>query len=147
VLDVGCGEGVITATLAEKTPTIIGCDYATEALSCAQQNFAHLNFVYSNTTHLRFSDASFARVIFSDVAEHLLPQQCKKSLSEIKRVLQRGGKLIMTTPLTGQRTNTGTYSHLYEYSADEMHTVLSELFYDVQLVDKTFGLFIAHKGD
>ncbi|MCX5904809.1 MAG: methyltransferase domain-containing protein, partial [Proteobacteria bacterium] len=143
VLDVGCGEGVITSTLAEKNPAIIGCDYSPEALSQAQQNFPRITFVYSNATHLRFADESFTRVIFSDVAEHLLPQQCKKSLSEIQRVLQRGGKLIMATPLTGQKTNTSTYAHLYEYSADEMHTVLSELFYDVQLVDKTFGLFIA----
>jgi ubiquinone/menaquinone biosynthesis C-methylase UbiE len=146
VLDVGCGEGVITAALAEKNPAITGCDYSAEAIARAQHNFPRLNFVYSNATRLRFADESFTRVIFSDVAEHLLPQQCRKSLSEIRRVLKRQGQLIMATPLTGQMKNTSTYAHLYEYSEQEMRAVLGDFFEDVQLADKPFGLFIARKG-
>jgi 2-polyprenyl-6-hydroxyphenyl methylase/3-demethylubiquinone-9 3-methyltransferase len=79
-VDVGCGEGIITAVLSEKTRTIIGCDYSIEALEIARKQHPDIEFVYSNSTSLAFSDRSFTKVVMADVAEHLMPVQLIKTL-------------------------------------------------------------------
>lgn len=145
VLDVGCGEGIITAILAEKCRTIIGCDYSAEAIRIAKQRYPNIDFVYSNCTALRFENERFTKVVLSDVAEHLLPQQFKRTLQEIKRVLIKGGTLILTSPLSGHGKNASTYAHIYEYSEIEMESILSSIFDEVRLIDNDYGLFISRK--
>jgi len=145
VLDVGCGEGIITAMLAEKCLTIVGCDYSLEAIHVAKQRYPEIDFVYSNSTNLRFESKQFTKVVLSDVAEHLLPRQFEKTLREIRRVLVEGGKLILTSPLTGHGKRASTYSHIYEYSRVEMESVLSGIFDEVRLVDDYYGLFVSRK--
>jgi ubiquinone/menaquinone biosynthesis C-methylase UbiE len=146
ILDVGCGEGIISSIIAEKSSNIVGCDYAIEALNKARKQYLTIKFVYSNSTNLRFEDGTFSKVIFSDIAEHLLPIQFIKSLNEIKRVLIKGGTLILATPLTGGRKNTSTYAHIYEYSEEEIKDILISIFSSyVELINKEFGIFIARK--
>jgi ubiquinone/menaquinone biosynthesis C-methylase UbiE len=145
VLDVGCGEGINTAIFAEKCLTIIGCDYSLEAIYVAKQRYPNIDFVYSNSTTLRFDSGRFTKVVLSDVAEHLLPQQFKKTLEEIKRVLVQEGTFILTTPLTAQGKRSSAYAHIYEYSKVEMESILSSVFDDVELVDNQYGLFISRK--
>jgi len=146
ILDVGCGEGIVTAIIAEKAPNIIGCDYSIEAIGVAKEQCPHIEFVYSNSTNLRFGEESFKKVILSDVAEHLMPVQFVKTLVEAHRVLQRGEKLIVATPITGKQKNTSTYAHIYEYSEAEMRQILNDIFHEAELVNKKFGLFVAQKG-
>lgn len=145
VLDVGCGEGIITAIIAEKAPTIIGCDYSIEAIYAAREQYPHIKFTCSNSTNLVFRDGSFKKVIMSEVAEHLMPVQFVKTLFEINRILQSGGKLIVATPITGKQKNTSTYAHIYEYSETEMKHILNDIFHEVELVNEQFGIFIAQK--
>ena len=145
VLDVGCGEGIGTGILAEKCLTVIGCDYSLEAICVAKERYPNIEFFYSNSTTLRFQDGRFTRVVLSDVAEHLLPQQFKKTLEEIRRVLVEEGKLILTSPLTGRGKRASTYAHNYEYSKVEMESILSSIFDDIKLVDDQYGVFICRK--
>jgi len=145
VLDVGCGEGIITAILAEKCLTVVGCDYSLEAIRMAKQRYPKMDFTYSNSTTLRFESEKFTKVVLSDVAEHLLPRQFKRTLEEIKRVLVKGGTLILTSPLTGHGKRPSTYAHIYEYSKVEMESVLSSVFDEVRLVDDHYGLLICRK--
>jgi acetyltransferase-like isoleucine patch superfamily enzyme/2-polyprenyl-3-methyl-5-hydroxy-6-metoxy-1,4-benzoquinol methylase len=145
ILDVGCGEGIITAILADKTSSIIGCDYSVEAIETAKERHAHIEFVFSNSTNLEFADGSFTAVTMSDVAEHLMPIQFVRTLEEINRVLKRGGKLLLATPITGKGTRTSKYAHIYEYSVEELKEILRRMFCNVKLVNKKFGVFVAHK--
>ena len=145
ILDVGCGEGIITAILAEKSQNVVGCDYSIEALDIAKTMHPHIKFVYSNSTNLTFNDESFTKVTMSDVAEHLLPVQFLKTLGQINRVLKKGGEVILATPITGKGKNVSTYAHIYEYSAHEMRNILTKIFSNVKLVNEKFGLFIAKK--
>jgi SAM-dependent methyltransferase len=46
---------------------------------------------------LPFADAVFDRVLFLDVAEHLLPWQLYHALNEIRRVLRPGGYAVIHT--------------------------------------------------
>lgn len=147
VLDIGCGEGIITSLLARKCQHVVGCDYSAEAVEAAAQGHPGHEFVYSNSTCLRFESGSFTKVVFSEVAEHLMPVQLVRALHEACRVLGPGGMLILTTPLTGKGTDTSTYAHIYEYSEREMTALLGRAFGQVQLWDKEFGIFVAHKRE
>jgi ubiquinone/menaquinone biosynthesis C-methylase UbiE len=147
VLDIGCGEGIITSFLARKCRHVVGCDYSAEALETAAQAHPGLEFVHSNSTCLRFESGSFTKVVLSEVAEHLLPVQLVRALHEACRVLRPGGMLILTTPLTGKGTDTSTYAHIYEYSEREVTALLGRVFGQVQLWDKGFGIFVARKRE
>ena len=145
ILDVGCGEGIITGILGEKCESIIGCDYSLEALRLAEERYKNIRFIYSNCTSLRFNNDSFTKVVLSDVAEHLLPQQLVNTLKEIRRVLTKEGVLILTTPLTYRGDNCSTYAHIYEYSEDELNSILRSIFSGVELVEINLGVFICRK--
>jgi acetyltransferase-like isoleucine patch superfamily enzyme/ubiquinone/menaquinone biosynthesis C-methylase UbiE len=145
VLDVGCGEGIITAMLAEKGTRVVGTDYASDAVEAAQSRYPHIAFVVSNTTFLPFALKSFNKVVLSDVAEHLLPIQFVRTLEQVSGVLTIGGSVVVATPLTGKGKKGSTYAHIYEYSEDEMTSLLCKYFSNVRLIDRSFGLFIAQK--
>ena len=142
VLEIGCGEGLVAAVLAQNCERLVGCDYSAAAVKTARKSVPNAEFAYSNATHLRFSDASFSAVVMSDVAEHLLPAQFEHSLREVCRVLAPGGRVIIATPPTGSGTNTSTYCHIYEYSPEELNALLEPLFTDVTYVDQKFGVFV-----
>jgi len=145
VLDVGCGEGIITSLLARECPHVIGCDYSAEAVEIAAREHPTLQFVYSNSTYLRFENSSFTKVVLSEVAEHLLPVQLTRTLEEVHRVLASGGMLILSTPLTGQGMHTSTYAHIHEYADVELDALMRKAFTSVRLVDRQFGILVAQK--
>jgi acetyltransferase-like isoleucine patch superfamily enzyme/SAM-dependent methyltransferase len=145
VLDVGCGEGLITAMLAKKAANVVGCDYSKEAVQIARQRCPNVEFVCCNSTNLPFADGSFGKVTLSDVAEHLMPVQFIKTIENIHRVLRPAGVLVLATPLTGRGASSAHYAHIYEYSLAEMRQILERFFCDVQHVNKKFGLVIARR--
>jgi SAM-dependent methyltransferase len=145
ILEVGCGEGIVTSILAKIAPNIIGCDYSEDGLKIARKINPGIEFIFSSSTNLRFEDARFTKVVLSDVAEHLLPNQFIRTLEEIGRVLKTNGELVLTTPLTGRGRETSTYAHIYEYSEKEMIMILERYFRKVTLRDGAYGLFRAMK--
>lgn len=145
VLDVGCGEGLITHLIADRGAQTTGCDYCQEAVEAAARRYPGIEFVYSNATSLRFPEDSFTKVVLSEVAEHLLPVQFARTVHEAYRVLQPGGTLILSTPLTGKGAHTSTYAHIYEYSEQEMNILLGRVFGPARLHDGKFGILTAQK--
>ncbi len=143
VIDIGCGEGIITSKIAEKTQNITGCDYSDDSIKEAKTRYPNIKFVQSNVTSLKFKENYFTKVIFTEVAEHLLPVQLVKAMEEITRVLRFDGTLLLTTPLTGMGYKTSNYSHIYEYSLNEMTALLGNYFSEVRFLNPTFGLFLA----
>ncbi|CAN7245924.1 methyltransferase domain-containing protein [Trinickia sp. LjRoot230] len=95
-----------------------------------------------------FDAASFDVVLFCEIIEHLLNDPCKV-LREIKRVLRKGGSLILTTPNVDRIENVarlivgsniydpysgyGPYGrHNREYNKHELHTLLGYLGFTVE---------------
>lgn len=143
VLDLGCGEGIMTRKIAKKCSNVTGCDYCASVMDVAAKNHPEIKFLQANVTAIPFENDRFSRVVFTEVAEHLLPIQLKKALQEIVRVLRPDGALLFTTPITGSGWNTSSYAHIYEYSQEQVTTMLKEYFDVVQLVNSSFGLFTA----
>lgn len=143
VLDIGCGEGIITSMIAEKAINTIGCDYCDDTIKEARIRYPNVKFMQSNVTSLKFDSNYFTKVNFTEVAEHLLPIQLENTLEEIVRVLRLDGVLLITTPITGAGLKTSCYAHIYEYSLREITALLSVYFNEVYFVNPTFGLFVA----
>ena len=94
ILDIGCGVGRF---ISHDFRRITGLDQNFESLEiCKQKGF---NVKYGEATNLPFEDAFFDGVHCSHVIEHLLPIDAHKLLSEMDRVLKKGGVLCIRTPL------------------------------------------------
>lgn len=125
VLDVGCGEGYVTNLVKDHCHKIIGIDYAQDVVEQTRKRFG-IEAYHMSCTQLQFPDETFDSVIFTEVLEHLTRLQGLTALSEAKRVLRRGGKLIGSTPLRSTPESfPATYAHIHEYSREELEQLLS----------------------
>jgi SAM-dependent methyltransferase len=97
VLDLGCGAGRFCAVALEAGAQVAGVDIAEAALERARANApgADLRRVEADGT-FPFEDAAFDLVWCSEVLEHVPDTQ--GFLSEARRVLTAGGRLLVTTP-------------------------------------------------
>ncbi|SRR6266487_1849512 len=93
ILDVGCGEGKIWQLFPNLHVT--GLDFSEDNLKKAKR---YLKPVLGTAEKLPFKDNSFDMVIASEIMEHLIHPD--KLLTEIDRVLKKGGRAFITFPNT-----------------------------------------------
>jgi ubiquinone/menaquinone biosynthesis C-methylase UbiE len=97
VLDVGCGEGAFCAQLEAAGAHPVGVDVAERALVRARERHPGLRFEpVGPRGRLPFADSEFDVVWASEVIEHVA--DTARWLSELRRVLRSGGRLLVTTP-------------------------------------------------
>lgn len=98
VLDLACGEGVVSEYIQNLGAEVIGLDISKEALKKAQER--GIKVVLGDAEEkLPFKHGFFDVVFWGDNAEHLfLPG---KTLEEVNRVLKKGGRLIISCPNMG----------------------------------------------
>lgn len=102
ILDVGCGDGFylhLLSNLGVKSLTLVGVDVDNNALKSARKNLKGKKVKLIKVDlmdKLPFKSSLFDKIIMSEVCEHLADDV--KALKEIKRVLKRGGTLVITVP-------------------------------------------------
>jgi ubiquinone/menaquinone biosynthesis C-methylase UbiE len=97
VVDVGCGSGNLALHSAEKCRLAIGLDPSESAVRfCNSISTARSVFIPAAGDALPFPDESVDVALFVEVIEHL--DQPMKIISEIWRVLKKGGFAFVTTP-------------------------------------------------
>jgi len=95
-LDVGCGDGGTSGVwLSEHADSYVGVDIAESALRLARERGLDVRPI-SDGSDLPFPDGSFDFAVCVEVLEHLFEPQA--ILAEIRRVLRRNGRLIVTVP-------------------------------------------------
>lgn len=93
-LDIGAGGGDLLQQLSSKMNIVpCACDYHTERFKL---NNVPIEKVNLNTDILPYPDNAFDLVTCSEVIEHV--ENYRRLLREAKRVLKKGGLLILTTP-------------------------------------------------
>ena len=97
ILDIGCGRGEIVKECTGKGAYAVGIDYSQDAVKIAKQNGNRYIF-RAGATHLPFANETFNKILLMEVIEHLDAGDINSCLQEIKRVLKKGGYLIVTTP-------------------------------------------------
>jgi ubiquinone/menaquinone biosynthesis C-methylase UbiE len=101
VLDLGCGEGDFAAALAEAGLEVTAADVAERALARARARHGglHCELVPPHGP-FPWPDGAFDVVWASEVIEHVA--DTARWLSEVRRVLASGGRLLLTTPDHGR---------------------------------------------
>lgn len=120
-LDLGCGAGEFTALLAAAGARPIGVDVAETALARAGSRHPELEFRLTPIDGpLALEDNAFDLVWASEVIEHIA--DTGRWLSEVRRVLTPGGRLLLTTPAHGRvRVALGGVERFSEPLGDHLH--------------------------
>jgi SAM-dependent methyltransferase len=132
-LDVGCGDGYLMHLLSRRCRAVVGIDgeWTGAALAAKKLNsLGNCVVVRASCYELPFADGAFDVVVMTDVIEHLETPAC--ALAEVRRVLQRGGRLLVTTP-KWRPDRVWDPHHVREYTPAELRTDLEEHFQDVTL--------------
>ncbi len=96
-LDIGCGSGDFLAALAAAGRSCFGVDVHPGYVRQARERHPDLPISRVGLTgQLPFADGHFASVSLLDVLEHCADDEAL--LREIHRVLQPGGRLVLTVP-------------------------------------------------
>ncbi len=105
LLEVATGTGVLGLSLCEQIPQVTATDLSVEMIKVAQQKaerqkINHIDFRVEDSCNLTFPENTFDTILAANVL-HLLfePQQ---AMREMKRVLKKGGKIIIPTYCHGQ---------------------------------------------
>ena len=97
VLDIGCGQGWFAQALCEAGFAVIGADVAAEPLRRARRRHPGLDLrLLEEEDSWPFADAQFDAVWAGEVIEHVADTVAW--LSELRRVLAPGGRLLLSTP-------------------------------------------------
>jgi ubiquinone/menaquinone biosynthesis C-methylase UbiE len=96
VLEIGCGTGLFTRLVYQKTKAkITATDLSEDLLEEAREKFPEGHFLRDDAMNMQFADASFDVVFGSSILHHLsLPQAAR----EIYRVLKPGGRMVFAEP-------------------------------------------------
>jgi SAM-dependent methyltransferase len=123
VLDCGCGAGHLAKKVWDRHIDIVALDLDLEALQRTKRRYRG-PLVRASALAVPFRPESFDSVILSDLLEHI--PDGHGVLSEIRRVLEPGARLIVTVPamrcLWSQHDV--RLGHIRRYEKDELCSVL-----------------------
>ncbi|HEX4188373.1 MAG TPA: class I SAM-dependent methyltransferase [Solirubrobacteraceae bacterium] len=101
VLDLGCGEGRFAAELERIGVSVLAADVAEEPLRRARELHPQLELCLLGADGgWELPDAVFDAVWAGEVIEHVADTAAW--LSEVRRVLRPGGRLLLSTPAHGR---------------------------------------------
>jgi ubiquinone/menaquinone biosynthesis C-methylase UbiE len=95
LLEVGCGEGRLTAILADKSATVIAVDPDGAKIDAARKKLTNATFLVGSGEKLFFATGTFDIVLFSYSLHH---QNCAKALAEAKGILRKEGCILIIDP-------------------------------------------------
>ena len=97
VLDVGCGDGLITGVIKRETGAyVIGMDASAAALEKARLVCDETHRAEFGTRPLPLPDASVDAIMAGEVIEHIF--YTEDFLDELRRVAKPGCRLVLSTP-------------------------------------------------
>ncbi len=140
VLDLGCGNGRFYPLLKETQ--YIGVDPSSELIKIAKEDYPQGDFLVAYGNDLPFEDEYFDKIYSIAVLHHLPSIKSRKELlNEAKRVLKKGGVMILTVWNLEEKTkgevdvfipwygSKGTYFHCFNLK--ELIQLAKELDFEV----------------
>ncbi|TFI55873.1 class I SAM-dependent methyltransferase [Mastigocladus laminosus UU774] len=91
VLDLCCGSGQATQFLVKLSQNVTGLDASPLSLQRAKQNVPQAEYVEAFAEEIPFADNQFDLVHTSVALHEMQPEQLRKILQEVYRVLKPGG--------------------------------------------------------
>jgi len=97
-LDIGCGNGNLTATIKEVCSRMTGIDISKGMISLAKKTYKSkkLKFITSSSDKLKFRDSEFDFSIIVHLLHHLVEKKIiENTILEMKRVTKEKGLIII----------------------------------------------------
>jgi SAM-dependent methyltransferase len=141
-LDVGCGDGRLTAELDASELT--AADVSALALERAAARLPGVRVVeLEPDAPFPLEDAGFDLVLCAETVEHVRDVQL--FLSEIRRVLRPGGELALATPGAPPLGRPGDplSPHLRRFTRRSLRRVLGELGFEPRSLERRSGTLLA----
>jgi len=131
ILDIGCGEGHITAKIHDSFPSaeISGLDYSVSAIAKASVLYSGIEFIVADAYSPPYCDEYFDIVVCNNLWEHT-PDPLHL-LAAISRTLKSGGHIVISTPsryrlrnilkvVRGRPVELMSHMHVTEYSVGQV---------------------------
>ena len=147
ILDLGCGQGHITARIQKEYPEaeISGLDYSISAIEYAVDHFPQIAFDVANAYKLPYTSSYFDVVVCNNLWEHV-PDPLSL-LQSISRVIKPRGFLVISTPsryrlenlirvIRGKPVTFMSKHHVTEYSVGQ---VIEQCKYGGFMVTRVFS--------
>ena len=121
ILEIGTGTGYGIDIIAPKATRFVTLDKTrSEELGAMPEN---VEFVEAVVPLLPFADESFDYVVSFQVIEHI--KRDKEFVREVRRVLKKGGKFIVSTPNRPMSLTRNPW-HVREYTPEQFGALLSD---------------------
>ena len=114
VLECACGTGIMTKIIAPHCRKVIATDYSRKMLRRAKHKLGrchNIQFRYANITDIKCGDSCFDIVIAANVI-HLLDNP-DKALSELRRVVKPGGKILIPTYISKEANTSARITKIF----------------------------------
>lgn len=131
VADVACGSGYGTHLLASrKAKKVIGVDCDRKTIQYAKKRYPRYNITYKvgSANSLPFTSISIDVIVSYETIEHI--KKPTEFLNEAKRVLNKSGLLIISTPNKINSIGDNPF-HFREYDLREFNQMLSRYFREI----------------
>ncbi|MDO8430333.1 MAG: class I SAM-dependent methyltransferase [bacterium] len=92
VLDIGCGTGEFSPSFSKSK--YVGIDIDQKNITYAKKHYKG-DFRVADGTQLPFENGSFDKILIVGVFHHLSTADCKLVFGEMKRVLKKGGQILI----------------------------------------------------
>lgn len=96
ILEIGCGIGSIVFELGQAGHDIIGTDISNEAIEYGLKKYNNIHLEVQPAEALPYENESFDIVLSFDLFEHIA--KIDKHVSEVYRILRKGGYYLFQTP-------------------------------------------------
>ena len=147
VLDLACGEGYGSATLASAARSVVGIDIDERSVAHARARYTqpNLEFRTGRTDRIPLPDACIDLVVSFETIEHHDAHEAM--MTEFRRVLRPGGVVCISSPDRyeySERPGTSNPYHVHELTAPEFEQLLRRHFRHVRLFGQRvrYGSFI-----
>ena len=97
VLEVGCGDGRVTALIAQEPAQLVAIDPDAARISRARQDRPGVDFRIGTGEDLKFPAGFFDLVLFTLSLHH---QDCSLAVKEATRVLREDGRILVVEPVS-----------------------------------------------
>lgn len=128
VLEIAAGDGFLSIFLSKKGNSVSAIDISDICIEFIKKNLekykTNIEIKKCDARDLGFNDNYFDYVVSTDFVEHLNYNDFLVHMTEVKRVLKKGGSYIIITPNKYAYAFEEDYIHLRKYSYYEMNNIL-----------------------
>jgi 2-polyprenyl-3-methyl-5-hydroxy-6-metoxy-1,4-benzoquinol methylase len=120
IIDIGCGDGYLLNNLRIEGVKKFGIDLSEKAIKFAEA--FNTDTIFNNQSVYDINE-QFDLVVLNEVIEHIPDNEIYQFMDQIKRIVNRNGKIIITVPSIDIPLNQKHYRH---YTIDQIVKELND---------------------